>query len=86
MSFYLAKNGDIVTPGDGDGILPPVYFKKAVKVKYESHQLLFRKKAVKVKRKRKSRRVIHQADPLLLRSVESEQPDTDTGCSEGDLP
>ncbi|KAK2465704.1 hypothetical protein APHAL10511_002248 [Amanita phalloides] len=40
ISFYIAKNKDLVTEGDPNGVLPPIYFKKAVKVAYECHQLV----------------------------------------------
>ncbi|KAF8629043.1 hypothetical protein AX15_003544 [Amanita polypyramis BW_CC] len=40
ISFYIARNDDIVTEGDVDGIIPPIYFRKAVKVECERQQLV----------------------------------------------
>lgn len=40
IPFYMAKNDDFVTEGDSNGVLPPVYFKKAVKVDYECQRIV----------------------------------------------
>jgi hypothetical protein len=39
IPFYMAKNDDFVTEGDSNGVLPPVYFKNAVKVDYECQRI-----------------------------------------------
>ena len=40
IPFYIAKNDDFVTEGDSNGVLPPVYFKNAVKVDYECQRIV----------------------------------------------
>lgn len=40
IPFYIAKNDDFVTEGDINGVLPPIYFKKAVKVEYECEPII----------------------------------------------